>query len=212
MRKTLGLLIVVMLFAVGSSTALAATRQNMSIRALIAEAGWESYNEDTGAGEFGDVLFATADGATTVSVGISKGELVLCEGGDTPDESDDFYGFVGTETTGEGDATLSLGKTFRSAIAKGTVTADVFTYDECTGDEGTTTTKTFDVSLSLDGVSPIVTEKSRSTITIPKQLRSKTMVQARSREAAGTLKVGTRSIDVGGFIGLLSMKGFLKER
>jgi hypothetical protein len=213
MRRALGLLIVVMLLAVGSSTALAATSQKITIRALIAQAGWEDYNEDTGAGEFGDLQFATAEGTTTVYLALSKGELVLCEGGETPDDPfDDYYGFVGTETMGQGPAKLSLGKTYSSAKASGTVTAEVYTYNECTGDEGTATEKTITVSLDLDGISPIITEKLRSTITIPQQLRSKTMIQAQSREAAGSIKVGSRTIDVGGVIGLIQLKASLSER
>ena len=211
MRRAVGLLIVVMLFAVGSSSALAATSQRLSIRALVAQAGWEIYDEETGAGEYGELQFATAEGQTTVFLGMSKGELVLCEGGETPDDPfDDFYGFVGTETVGEGIGKLSLGKTYSSAVASGTVNAEVYTYNECTGDEGTATKKTIKVSLDLTGISPVITEKLRSTITIPKQLRTKTMVQAQSREAAGTLKVGTRSLEVGGVIGLIQMKASLR--
>jgi hypothetical protein len=213
MRRALGLLIVVVLLAVGSSTALAATQQKITVRALIAQAGWQEFNEETGGGEFGDVQFATAEGTTTVFLAMSRGELVLCQGDETPDDPfDDVWGFVGTETIGEGPAKLSLGKTYSSAIASGKVTAEVYTFDECTGDEGTTSTKTIDVSLELDGVSPVVNEKLRSTISIPKTLRSKTMISAQSREAAGTLKVGAKTLEIGGVIGLLSMKASLNTR
>lgn len=213
MRRALGMLIVVMLFAVGSSTALAATSQKITIRALIAQAGWEDFNEETGGGEFGDVQFATAEGTTTVYLAMSKGELVLCEGAETPDDPfDDFYGFVGTETVGSGPGKLALGKTYSSAVASGKVTAEVYTFNECTGDAGTVTTKTINVSLELDGVSPVVNEKLRSTISIPQRLRSKIMISAQSREAAGTAKVGGRTIELGGVIGLLSMRASLITR
>lgn len=213
MRRALGLCIVVMLFAVGSSTALAATSTKVTLRALIAQGGWEIYDEDTGAGEFGDLQFATAEGQTTVMLMMSKGELLLCEGADTPDDPfDDYYGFVGTETYGDGVGKLSLGKTYSTAVASGKVNAEVYTYNECTGEEGTVTKKTINVSLDLAGVSPVITEKLRSTISIPKRLREKTMIQAQSREAAGTLKVGSRSLEVGGVIGLIQLKASLKER
>jgi len=213
MRRAVGLLIVAVLVAVGSSTALAATTQKITINAVIAAASWEDINDDTGAGEFGSVEFARSSGATTVSLLISKGELILCEGADTPDdESDDIFGFVGTETSGEGTATLSIGRTYSSAAASGKVSAEVSTYNECTGDEGTATKKQITVTLALDGVSPIVTEKLHSTIKVPKQLRSRTIAQARSREAAGTVKIGTRSIDTGGVIGLLQMRSTTTQR
>ena len=213
MRRTFGLFIVVMLLAVGSSTALAATSTKVTLRALVAEGSWEVIDENTGNGEFGDVQFATAEGRTTVYLVMSKGELVLCEGGDTPDDPfDDFYGFVGTSTMGEGAGKLSLGKTYSSAVGSGKVNAEVFSYNECTGDEGTVSRKTINVSIDLTGVSPVITEKVRSTISIPKRLRAKTMIQAQSREAAGTLKVGARSIKTGGFIGQIQMKASSTER
>jgi hypothetical protein len=207
MRRALGLLIVAMLFVVGSSTALAATPQKITIRALIAQGGWDIYDEATGAGESGVVQVARAQGKTTAYLFASKGELVLCEGGDTPDDPfDDFYGFQGTETVGEGPAKLTLGRTYSSAKAWGTVTAEVFTFNECTGDEGSSTTKTVKVSLDLTGISPVVHEKSRSTISIPSRLRTKMMVKADSRDAAGTVVVGTRTIDTGGVIGQLFLR------
>ena len=213
MRRAVGMLIVVMLFAVGSSTVFAGTTQKVTVRALIAAGQWQVFDEESGEGEFGSVQFATAEGKTTASLSLSSGELVLCEGGDTPDDPfDDLYGFVGTSTFGEGPAKLSLGRSYSSAIASGTVNASVFTTNECTGDAGSETTTSIKVSLDLAGVSPIVTEKLRSTISIPKQLRSKTMIQARSRQAAGSVKVGTRTLDVGGVIGQLYLKASLTQR
>ncbi len=213
MRRTFGLLIIMLLFAVGSSTALAVTTTKVTLRALVAEGSWEVIDENTGNGEFGDVQFATAEGRTTVFVLMSKGELVLCEGGETPDDPfDDFYGFVGTSTIGEGVGKLTLGKTYSSAVGSGKVTAEVFSFNECTGDEGTASTKVINVSLKMVGISPVITEKLRSTISIPKRLRAKTMIQAQSREAAGTVKVGTRTIETGGFIGQLQLKSSSTER
>ena len=82
----------------------------------MAQAGWEKVDEETGAGEFGVVQFARERSGTTVFLTMSRGELVLCQGGDTPDDpTDDFYGFVGTATQGEGRARLSVGRSFSSA-------------------------------------------------------------------------------------------------
>jgi hypothetical protein len=213
MRRALVSLMAVMLFAVASSTAIAAAPQTITIRALIAQAGWETYDETTGAGESGDLQFANAEGTTTAYLSMSKGELVLCEGGDTPEDPfDDFYGFVGTETFGEGPAKLSVGKTYSSAKAWGTITADVFTFNECTGEEGATSGKTIKVSLDLTGITPVVHEKLHSTISIPSRLRSKTMIKADSRQAAGTAKLGTRTLQIDGVIGQLSMRASLIER
>jgi hypothetical protein len=207
MRRVLGLSIIVMAFVVGSSSALAATSVKTSIKAVIGQGGWEVFDEETGSGELGDLQFATAEGKTTVSLQMSSGELVLCEGGETPDdESDDLYGFVGKQTFGEGVGRMNVGKSYSSAFGWGTVDAEVMTFNECTGDEGTISRKTIKVSLDLTGISPVITEKLRSTISIPQRLRARTMIRAQSREAAGTLKVGSRSIEVGGVIGQLQLR------
>jgi hypothetical protein len=213
MRRSVATLILLVLFAVGSSVASAATKQTVTIRALVAQADWERFDEDTGAGEFGVVQFATTQGQSTVFLALSRGELIQCAGALTPDDpSDDVYGFLGTLIQGEGPATLVLGKSYSSANGSGTVSAEVLTFNECTGEGDVMTTRSIRLALDLTGISPVVTQKSRTTITIPKQLRTKVMLQSRSRDAAGTLVMDGRSSDVGGVIGNLWMKGSSTQR
>src|SRR5688500_6250641 len=213
MRRIFAALIVVVLLTVGSSVASATTKQTIAIRALIAQAGWEQFDEETGAGEFGAVQFATAERRTTVFLSISTGELVLCQGAETPDDpTDDVFGFVGSTTQGEGPARLAVGKSYSSAVASGTVTAQVSTLNECTGDGEVTTTASIRVSLDLSGIGPIVTQKSRTTVAIPRQLRTKTFVQSTTRDAAGTLVMNGGSQEVGGVIGALALRATLLQR
>jgi hypothetical protein len=212
MRRSAATLIFLVLFAVGSSVASAATKQTVTIRAIVAQADWERFDEATGAGEFGVVQFATAQGQTTVFLASSRGELIQCSGALTPDPSDDVYGFLGTLIQGEGPATLVLGKSYSSAKGSGTVSAEVLTFNECTGEGDVTTTRSIKLALDLTGISPVVTQKSRTTIAIPKQLRTKVMLQSRSRDAAGTLVMDGRSSDVGGVIGNLWLKGSSTQR
>jgi hypothetical protein len=201
------------LFTVGSSGAYAATKQTITIKALVAQAGWERFDEDTGSGEIGEVQFSTAEGRTTVFFAMSTGELVQCEGALTPDDpTDDVFGFLGTLTQGEGPASLLLGKSYSSASGSGTVNAEVLTLDECAGGGEATTRTSIQLVLDLTGISPIVTQKLRTTIAIPKQLRTKLMLQSRSRDAAGTLVMNGRSLDVGGVIGNLWLKGSQTQR
>ena len=213
MRRTITVLVVLAVLGIGSSVASAATRETIAIRAVVAQAGWENVDEETGAGEFGVVQFAREKAGTTVFLAMSRGELVLCAGGDTPDDpTDDFFGFVGTSTQGEGRARLSVGRSFSSASGSGTVGAEVITVNECTGGTEVKSSTTIAVSLDLTSIGPVVTQKSRTTIAIPKQLRTKTFVQSRSRDAAGTALIGERSIEVGGVVGELSLRGMLISR
>jgi len=213
MRRSVVVLIVLVLFTVGSSVALAATRQSITIRALVAQAGWEVFDEETGAGEFGIVQFSTAEGQTTVFLSLSTGELILCEGGATPDDpSDDVYGFLGSTTQGEGPATLALGRSYSSAVGSATVSAQVQTVNECTGGVEVTDSTSIQLALDLTGISPIITEKSKTRLSIPKQLRQKLMIQSRSRDAAGKLVMDGRTIDVGGVIGTLWLRASQTQR
>lgn len=213
MRRTVAALLFIGLFTLSSSVAVGATRQSITIKAVVAQAGWETFDENTGAGEFGVVEFATAERRTTVALVVSTGELIQCEGASTPDDpTDDMYGFVGSETQGEGPARLSVGKSYRSAVASGTVTAHVTTVNECTGGSAVTTTTTIRIALELTAIGPIIVQKSRTTIAIPRQLRSKTFIQSSARNAAGSLSVGARSIEAGGVIGTLSLRASQVQR
>ena len=213
MRRTFVVLVVLAALGIGSSAASAATRQSIAIRAVVAQASWENINEETGAGEFGVMQFAREKSGTTVFLSMSRGELVLCQGSETPDDqTDDFYGFVGSATQGEGRARLTVGRSFSSASGSGTINAEVLTVNECTGDAEATSRTSISVSLDLTSIGPVVTQKSRTTIAIPKQLRTKTFVQSKSREAAGTAVVGGRTIEVGGIVGELSLRGMMIAR
>ena len=185
-----------------------AVTQNLTASATIAEATWSSgdLGTGTGSGEVGGLQVAREDGVVTATFDRSVGALVVCEGGDTPDPSDDFYGFVGTEYTGDGTATLSVGRQFRSAKASGTIKADVQTFNECTGDFGTTTQKTISFTMTLAGAGPIEHESTRSTLRVPSELTAQQQIRGLVRFASGTVKIGTVSIDADAAIGQLTLK------
>src|SRR5919106_177553 len=208
MRRTATVLAVLTMLALGSSVASATTRTTIAIRAVVAQAGWEFLDEETGSGEFGAVQFAAEKTGTTVFLTIIRGELIQCEGADTPDDpTDDFYGFLGTSITGEGKAKLTVGRSFSSARGSATVRAQVATVDECTADSTVDSTRSVTIALDLTSIGPVATQKSRTTVAIPKQLRTKTFVQSRSRDAAGTVVVDGRTMEVGGIVGELSLRG-----
>ena len=208
MRRTVALLVVLSLFAFGSSAASAAvSKTTISIRALVAQADWESVDPDTGAGEFGVLQFATEKTGTTVAFVLSRGELVQCSGQDTPnDPSDDVFGFLGTSMQGGGRGQLKVGRSYMTAVGSATIQAQVSEVNECTGGSSVDSSKRVAVSLDLTSIGPVMIQKGRTTLTIPSQLRSKTFVQSRSRQAAGTVVVDGRRIDVGGDVGDVSLR------
>jgi hypothetical protein len=207
MRRFLTMGLVATLMAGGAASALAATVTNVTLTATVAQASWSDVDED-GNGEDVAVEFATSGGATTVSLFKSTGGVELCEGGDTPsDPDDDFYGFVGIQASGTGPAKLTVGRQYTSAKASGTVAAEISSFNECTGDFGTTTHRQIAVSVDLTAISRQIKETTRTTISIPKTLRLHQLLRAVSRDAAGTLKIGTRTLEVDGLVGRLSLKG-----
>jgi hypothetical protein len=197
---------VALVASVSGSVANGASTQNLTISALVAEGAWSTFDPETGNGEFGGVQVAREGGVTTATLNRSVGEIVLCEGGGTTDPSDDFYGFKGTEITGSGPATLTVGRQYRSARATGTVTAEVVSYDECTGDFGTTTTKTIRFSMTLTGVGPVMHESSRSTLRIPSQVTAQQQIRGTLRQAAGSVKLGAVLFDADAVIGQLTLR------
>ena len=183
-----------------------ASTQNLTLSALIAEATWSNVNPDTGAGEAGGVQVAREDGVVTASLDRSIGKIVLCEGGNTPDPSDDYYGFVGKEYIGDGTATLSVGRTYRSARASGTITADVMTFDECSGDFGSVTRTTISFTVTLAGTGPLIHESTRSTLRVPSEVTAQQQIRGTVRFGAGTVKLNGVSIDADGTIGQLTLR------
>jgi hypothetical protein len=213
MRRTVAVLIVLSLFALGSSAASAATRASISIRAVVAQADWEEVDPETGAGEFGFLQFATEKTGTTVVLAVSRGELILCEGAQTPDDpSDDFYGFLGTSIQGDGRARLTVGRSYSSANGSATIQAQVSSVNECTGGSSVDSAKRVTVALELTSIGPVMIQKGRTTLAIPRQLRTKTFVRSRSREAAGTAVVDGRTLQVGGVVGDLSLRAMVIQQ
>ena len=206
MRRTPLLLALALATLLTGSVAYGASTLNLTMSATIAEGAWSTFDPETGNGEFGGVQLAREGGVVTATLDRSIGELVLCEGGDTPDPTDDFYGFVGKEIHGTGPGTLSVGRQYRSAKASGTVAAEITTYNECTGDFGTTTTRTIPVSLNLNGVGPMAKVSSRSTLRVPSDLTGNEVLRGTLRQAAGTARVGTVTFDADGVIGQLTMR------
>jgi len=196
-----GLLVMVTSVASGAST------QNMTLTATVAEATWDTYNPVTGLGEFGGIQVARESGETYAVLQRAVGELVLCEGADTPDDpSDDFYGFIGKTTFGVGPATVTVGRQYTSAKASGTIAVDVQTVNDCTGAFGVPQQRTVKFSLSVVAVSGMIKETSKSIVRVPSELTTHSQVRGTYREAAGTVKLGTVVIDADAIVGQVTLR------
>jgi hypothetical protein len=212
MRRLIVLLVIAAFAIGGAVNVLAATVTNVTLNATIAQATWDDLDED-GNGE--QIAISAEKSSTGIAINVDgfKGSFEVCDDAGTPDDpDDDFFGFVGTETYGSGAGKLSVATQYRSATASGTVKVEVTTFDECTGDFGTTTTKSIKVALDLTAISPVIRESTRSTIAIPKQFRLHQLVKAVSRVSVGTMTYGSRTFDVDGVVGQLTLKGHLNTK
>ena len=164
MRRVFVLLVVAAFAVAGAVNVLAATVTNVTVNATIAQATWDDLDDEGN----GEQVFIDAEKSSTgiaINVDAFKGSFELCDDGGTPDDpGDDFFGFVGTQTSGAGAGKLTVATQYRAAKASGTVKVEVTTFDECTGDFGTTTTKSIKVALDLTAISPLIRESTRSTI------------------------------------------------
>jgi hypothetical protein len=195
------------LVVIATSVASAASTQDTTLTATVAEASWDTYNPDTGLGEFGGIQVFRESGETYAVLQRAVGELVLCEGAATPDDpSDDFYGFVGRTTFGVGTATVTIGRQYTSAKASGTVTVDVQTVNDCTGALGVPQQRTVKFSLSVVAVSGLIKETTKSIIRVPSELTSHSQIRGAYRQAAGTVKLGTIVIDADAVVGQVTLR------
>lgn len=195
------------LVVIATSVASAASTQDTTLTATVAEASWDTYNPDTGLGEFGGIQVFRENGETYAVLQRAVGELVLCEGAATPDDPlDDFYGFVGKSTFGVGTATVSVGRQYTSAKASGTVTVDVQTVNDCTGAFGVPQQRTVKFSLSVVAVSGLIKETTKSIVRVPSELTSHSQIRGVYRQAAGTVKLGTVVIDADAIVGQVTLR------
>jgi hypothetical protein len=195
------------LVVIATSVASAASTQDTTLTATVAEASWDTYNPDTGLGEFGGIQVFRENGETYAVLQRAVGELVLCEGAATPDDPlDDFYGFVGKSTFGVGTATVSVGRQYTSAKASGTMTVDVQTVNDCTGAFGVPQQRTVKFSLSVVAVSGLIKETTKSIVRVPSELTSHSQIRGVYRQAAGTVKLGTVVIDADAIVGQVTLR------
>ncbi len=130
---------------------------------------------------------------------------MLCSDGGTPDdESDDFYGLVGSFSSGSSVGTLTISKRYGSATASGTFDIWTETYDECTGTYDSEIVQGVHVSLDLDATGALVKETGRDSFHVPSEYNSHSSYRSSYRGAEGVVTIGDRTFDSYGRIGKVS--------
>jgi hypothetical protein len=170
--------------------------------------GWSAYDEENDISTYGEVYVAqeAGRGGFVEYLYEESGTYIDCSTGlpakgaatVTPkDTTGGDYGFKGTQTSGWGDATLTLGRKLSGATASGQIYAETYAVDGCAGDYVLVDNGTEALSLVLAGSGPIATFKSSSSIKIPGVLKGHSSYSGDQRAAAGTVAFGrgSRALD-----------------
>lgn len=160
---------------------------NYSSSLQIAQASWDSFDEDTGAYGYGYVAVSQEQGSSEAFAEYNQGseQYVQCTGADTADNpDDDTFGVVFSNVWGYGPATLTMGKS--NASASGTVDVAREDFNECTGEWGYEELQDFAFSLDLTATSATIRESGRGSFHLPGEFNSHSSYKATYRQAEGT--------------------------
>jgi hypothetical protein len=208
MRRFLAIPLASLLLAGATVPALAAPNvSNLGGSATIAQGGWDSYDEATGAYASGYVVvIRDASSPETYAEYSEYAErYVQCTGADTPDDSsDDAWGVVATFRYGYGEASLDLSKRSGTATAAGTLHVSEGSVDECAGEK--TEGDSGDVAFTLDltATSGTIRESGRGSFKLPGEFNSHSSYKVTYRLAEGTFTAGADAQAVQGQFGTVA--------
>jgi hypothetical protein len=210
MRKFLALPLAGLLALALAGSAMAGPNVgNYSSSVTIAQASWDSYDDETGTFAYGYVAVSREQGSSEAFAEYGQGseQYVQCTGIDTPDNpDDDTFGFVFSNVWGYGPASLTIGKNNSSASASGTLDVVREAFNECTGEWSYDELQAIDFSLDLAATSATIRESGRGSFHVPGEFNSHSSYKASYRQAAGTFTGNDGPQSISGMIGTVSWK------
>ncbi|HET7676309.1 MAG TPA: hypothetical protein VFK38_00490 [Candidatus Limnocylindrales bacterium] len=197
-RITSALLISALL--VGTLAAPAAAGQttyNSNGSAVIAQGSWDAYDESTGTFSYGGATAWQEQGKPAfIEVFTSSAIEVICDNGTPGDPADDYPGAQGSGVYGYGSASLSVGRSYGSALASAVIDVDSFTFDDCTWSWTSDLLEDVPVSLSLTGDGDLIMERSSGSFKIPSQINAHGSFRATYRSASGSATIDGTSYGI----------------
>jgi hypothetical protein len=176
--------------AVAGPVAAGSSVSNTSGSVTMAQGYWESFDEASGTYSSGGIAVSQEQGSSLAwaSYNQSSEQMLQCTGAGTPDDpDDDTFGVSATYIWGDGEATLTIGKSYSSATSSATVTLTRESFNECTGDYSNEELGDQSVGLELTASSSTIKESGRGSFHLPGQLNEHSKYQATYRLAGGTL-------------------------
>ncbi len=203
MRRVIFVVFVILALVAWAAPATAGFTSNSRGSEVIVEGGWYQ-------GDWGDETIVSgfasarqAQGAQTGEIFFSEsiGERVVCDNGTPDDPDDDWIGYSWTETYGWGPATVTVGHSYTSGTAHGTVEAWTATWSECGGSEvtpenGGSPGPAVEVTLSLEGYGPLIRQRDSFSFHIPGQYNDHGSSRSVYRSATGSAMLDAKEIPV----------------
>ena len=162
---------------------------NYSSSLTIAQASWDSYDEQAGTFTYGYVAVSQEQGNSEAFAEYSHGseQYVQCSGAETPDDpNDDSFGVVFSNVWGYGPATLTIGKRNSSASAGATLDVTSEGFNECTGEWSSEALPAFAFSLDLAATSATIRESGHGSFHLPGEFNVHSSYKATYRNAEGS--------------------------
>ena len=210
MRKFLALPLAGLLALTLAGSALAGPNVgNYSSSVTIAQASWDSYDDETGTFDYGYVAVSREQGSSEAFAEYSQGseQYVQCTGAETPDNpDDDTFGLVYSNVWGYGPASLTIGKSNSSASASGTLDVVREAFNECTGEWSSEELPAIAFRIDLAATSATIRESGRGSFHIPGEVNSHSSYKATYRQASGTFTGSDGPQSISGMIGSVSWK------
>ncbi len=197
MRRTMFVMLVVFVLVAWAAPATAGFTSNGRGSEVIVEGGWYQ-------GDWGDETIVSGFASARQAKGAQTGEIyfsesvgvrLVCDNGTPDDPDDDWMGYSWTTTDGWGPATVTVGKSFSSGMAQGTVEVWTYTWSDCGWSEvapenGGSPGATVEVMLNLEGAGPRIRERSGYSFHIPGQYNEHSNSRSAYRSATGSATAG----------------------
>ncbi|HEX9550196.1 MAG TPA: hypothetical protein VF971_03790 [Candidatus Limnocylindrales bacterium] len=203
--RRLGLVLAasVLLLTMAAPVSAGQSTYNSSSSALTAQGGWDSFDEATGAYEYGWVTGWQVQGepAFVEFYGGSFQEIVC-----TPAQGDQpaTTAYLETFRYGAGPGSLTIARSYAAASASGTIDLWTDTYDGCTGEYTSSLAEGVALALELSGAGDLARERGTWSFQIPGEYNSHSRYTSTYRPATGTASLEGEAHDVYGAIGKVS--------
>jgi len=128
---------------------MAGSVSNNSGSNMTAQVVW-GIGDENGGGHFGGIYGDIESSGTMIGLWEQDAQVVPCDNGTPGDPSDDFMGYIGTMTNGDGTGSVTISPNLQAARVTGVLTITTMEVDYCAGNYGVVVATREEVPVSLE--------------------------------------------------------------